>query len=82
MNKVCVKLFALAAELAGGDSIEVAVPPGSTIADLRSAMIRQRPELAEIVGQAMFAIDATYASDERVVPSDAEVACIPPVSGG
>ena len=45
-------------------------------------MIRQRPALEEIIGQAMFAIDAEYAGDERVVPPNADVACIPPVSGG
>jgi molybdopterin converting factor small subunit len=30
----------------------------------------------------MFAVNAEYADDQAVIPAGAQVACIPPVSGG
>ena len=40
------------------------------------------PGLAGLIGQMLFAVGARYAPEEAAVPPDAEVACIPPVSGG
>lgn len=79
---ICVKLFALARQLANADSIEVIVPESGSVADLRGAMSQQFPQLAPVLRHAMIAIDTEYAADSVLVPGTAEVACIPPVSGG
>jgi molybdopterin converting factor small subunit len=38
--------------------------------------------LAGVLGHMLFAINAEYATDATIVPAGAEIACIPPVSGG
>jgi molybdopterin converting factor small subunit len=45
-------------------------------------MERAYPELAPILRRAMIAVNTDYAGDDTVIPASAEVACIPPVSGG
>ncbi len=80
--KARVRLFALARQLAGSDSVEVDLPGGATVLDLRNAIQDQFPELAHVIRHAAFAVNTEYAQDETTVPEDAEIACIPPVSGG
>jgi molybdopterin converting factor small subunit len=80
--KATVRVFALARQLAGHDSVTVDLPPGATVADLRRAMADQHPALADLVDHALFAINAQYASDATPIPAAADLACIPPVSGG
>jgi molybdopterin synthase sulfur carrier subunit len=77
-----VKLFAAARELAGQEAVDVALPTGATVGDLRRQMGEQFPPLAPLLSHAMFAIDAEYVSDDAPAPENAEIACIPPVSGG
>ena len=77
-----VKLFALAKQLAGCDAIAVDLPDGAIVADLRHVITERYPDLADLLAHAMFAVNAQYANDDSLVPPDAEIACIPPVSGG
>ncbi len=77
-----VKLFALARQLAAADSVTVALPSAATVADLREALARQVPALAELMPHALFAVNARYAANGDAIPPDADLACIPPVSGG
>ena len=79
---VRVKLFAAARERADSGEIEVHVPEPATVAELRAAISRQFPQLTPILRPALFAINTEYRGDTAVIPPDAEVACIPPVSGG
>ena len=79
---VHVKLFALAAELTGADTLELELPARTTIAELRARLAAEHPSLGPLVAAAMFAIDAQYATDGAEIPANAQVACIPPVSGG
>jgi sulfur-carrier protein len=79
---VPVRLFAVARQAVGQDSVEVDLPAGATIGQLRSRMAIEMPQLAGMIGQMTFAIDARYAPDAAVIPPEAEIACIPPVSGG
>jgi molybdopterin converting factor subunit 1 len=77
-----VKLFAVAKQAAGADSIGLDVSDGATIAEVREALVAALPELSAVRRHLLFAVDAEYAGDATVVRPDAEVACIPPVSGG
>ncbi len=79
---VQVRLFAVARELAGVDYVEVSVPIGGTVAELRSALAAQVPTLAGILPQVLFAVGSNYVPDATPLSADVEVACIPPVSGG
>lgn len=83
MIKVTVKLFAGARELAGGQAtVDAELTDDATIADLRTWLSNEFPALAPLLASAAFAIDADYAADSTRLTLDAEVACIPPVSGG
>lgn len=79
---VTVKFFAFARQLTGVDSAVVELPEGSNLADLRSALWTQYPPLAEFERHLVFAVDTEYAGDETPLRNNAEIACIPPVSGG
>ena len=77
-----VNLFARARDLAGGPQLTVELETGATIADLKSALIATRPQLAPLIPSLLVAVDGEYATDaDRLAPA-AEVACFPPVSGG
>ena len=80
--KVRVRLFAMARQAAGRDGIELEVAEGATIGQLRLQLGAQVPQLSGLLSQTMFALGTRYASDETVIPPGADVACIPPVSGG
>ena len=80
--RIGVKLFAAARELAGGESIEIDLPAGATVANLREALMERLPRAREILARSMFAIDCDYAADDKRLQARSEIACIPPVSGG
>jgi len=77
-----VKLFAVAKQLAGAETVTVSVPNHATVLELRNAIGRQHTELRDITQRALIAIDAEYANNDALVPKDSEIALIPPVSGG
>ena len=80
--QINVKLFAAARELAGGESIMVELPTGATVTALRQALMERLPGARELLARSMFAIDCDYAADDKGLEPSAEIACIPPVSGG
>jgi molybdopterin converting factor subunit 1 len=77
-----VKLFAAARQFAGAESVEIDLPEGAAISDLRRALMDRYPEGRAIIRHAMFAIDMDFVSDDAPLRAGAEIACIPPVSGG
>jgi sulfur-carrier protein len=80
--KIRIQLFAVAKQLAGRPRLELDVPAGATIADLRQTLAQAYPVLSELLPQVLFAIDGEYADEHTRLPASGEVACIPPVSGG
>jgi molybdopterin converting factor subunit 1 len=82
MNAVRVCLFARARDLAGTDTVTVILPVGATVADLRRLLAVEQPRLAELLTRSALAINQEFAGDPAMVPTGAEVALVPPVSGG
>lgn len=80
--KVVVKLFAAAREAAGAGEVAVDVADGATVADVERALVANHPGLAGIVSHSRWAINAAFSPKDAKLPKDAEVALIPPVSGG
>src|SRR5690242_8184309 len=81
--QVSVRLFALARQRAGRAEVVLEIPEPVTVGALKVALAHSHPELAPLVAQLMIAIDAEYAGDDATpIPPGAEVAAIPPVSGG
>lgn len=79
---VRVKLFAGAKQAVGSNEVELILADDATLADLRKELVHQFPSLAEIVRRAMFSVNLDYANDSTRLSPTAEIACIPPVSGG
>ncbi len=79
---VTVRLFARAREIAGAETVHVAVPLGARVADVRVAMDEAFPSLRPLAPHLLFAIGTDYATDETLVPPDADLVAFPPVSGG
>lgn len=77
-----VRLFARARELAGADTLEVSLPAGATVRDLRKRIAEECPRLAGLLERSALAVDDEFAEDGLTVPLEAEVALLPPVSGG
>lgn len=77
-----IKLFAVARERLGTNHIEVKLGDPATVADLRHALAEQFPSLTDLLPHIRIAINSDYATPAAVVPPGAEVALIPPVSGG
>lgn len=80
--RVDVKLFAVARQRIGASRVALDLPEAATVADLKRGLAESCPELAPLLPTLMIAVDSEYADDHRVIPPGAEVAAIPPVSGG
>jgi len=81
--RVRVLAFATAAEAAGGGESEIELPEGSRLADLRAELEGRHPALAELWPRLAIALDGRLAGDlDAPLADGAEVALLPPVSGG
>lgn len=79
---VHVRLFARARDLAGADLLRVELPDGATVAGLRRRLAADHPALASLLERSALAVENEFAEDSLVLTGDAEVALLPPVSGG
>jgi molybdopterin synthase catalytic subunit len=74
--------FASAGDALGATELEIEMPDGSRVADLRTHLDAGYPKLAPLWPRLAVAVDGRIATqDEPLVPG-AEVALLPPVSGG
>ncbi len=79
---VHVRLFARSRDLAGADVLRVELPEGATVADLRRRLSADYPTLSSLLERSALAVENEFATDSLVLSADAEVALLPPVSGG
>lgn len=79
---VRVRLFAAARDVAGCELIQIQVPDPANVADLRAAISQQYPKLDASIRHSLLAINNQYADDATIIPANADIAWIPPVSGG
>lgn len=75
-----VLLFAGLSEACGQPSLSVQVDEGATVADLIRAAERLSVGLKEQTFRV--ALNSRYVGEDVVLPASAEIAFIPPVSGG
>jgi molybdopterin synthase catalytic subunit len=78
---ITVLYFAIAREAAGTDSESVGEGP-ATVGDLRALLAERHPALARVLPRCRLAVNEEFAGDGDPIPDGAEVAIIPPVSGG
>jgi MoaE-MoaD fusion protein len=78
---VTVLFFAVAREAAGTDAESLpSAPP--TVGELRALLAARHPALARVLPRCRLAVNQEFAAEDAAVPDGAEVAVIPPVSGG
>lgn len=75
-------LFARARDLLGADQVTIAAPQPANVSELRHRLIRDYPAAAGLLAKSAFAINGEFAGDDAAIPAGAEVALLPPVSGG
>jgi molybdopterin converting factor subunit 1 len=82
MNKIKLVFFATIRDRAGTKSLELDIPVDLTIQGLKEKLSADYPNLKESMKSVLITINREYAFDDAIVPSNAEVAMFPPVSGG
>ncbi|HVF61162.1 MAG TPA: molybdenum cofactor biosynthesis protein MoaE [Thermoanaerobaculia bacterium] len=74
--------FASAGDALGAGELDLELPDGSRLADLRALLARDHPALAPLWPRLAVAIDGRLAAPDEALTDGAEVALLPPVSGG
>ena len=69
-------------DLAGKGTESVEMPEGARISDLWRALVSKYPKFSDFSGSAAVAINQEYAPGDTPLSEGAEVALLPPVSGG
>lgn len=80
--KIRLLAFATAGDAVGEAELEISLPDGSSIHDLRQELNHRYPELGDLWPRLAVALDGELVSQEAVLYDGAEVALLPPVSGG
>lgn len=80
--KVRCLFFASLQQAAGGSSREVELPPDATVSSLLESLEATHPEIARYRRTFKVAVDGEFAGVEQPLCEGAEVALLPPVSGG
>jgi molybdopterin synthase sulfur carrier subunit len=80
--KVPVRLFARAKDLAGAEVVTLDLPEGACVGDLRRRLAEDYPPLANLLARSAVAVDNEFAGDDFALRGRAEIALLPPVSGG
>jgi molybdopterin converting factor subunit 1 len=81
-GQVSVRFFATLRAKAGVDRHKLKVDDGITVAEFKTRLREDLPGLPESGSGMLVAIGKDYAFDEEAIPSGAEIAVFPPVSGG
>lgn len=79
---VLVRLFARARDIVGKDAIQVKLHSGATVRDLREQLEAEHPRLKPLLEKSALAVNDEFADDSLPIPLNAEIALLPPVSGG
>lgn len=85
--KTSIALFGALREADASGTMELDVPAGSTMAELRELLVAhlavQAPQVsAGLVRRCAFATDEEILHNHREVPAGVALAVLPPVSGG
>src|SRR5436190_415864 len=80
--RVSLRLFASLHDIVGLRELSLDLVDGATISDLRQRLGEAYPAVRPVLPTIAFAVDDEYVALDRQLKDGAEVALIPPVSGG
>jgi molybdopterin synthase catalytic subunit len=79
---VSIRLFAVLAETVGVRELSLELPQEALASDAIRRLREEHPELEKLLPGCRVAVNGEYVDRHAALSSDAEVALIPPVSGG
>lgn len=82
MKNITVLFFATLRDRTGTKSLDMEIPAETTVARLRSLLGEKFLSLEGLVEHSLVSVNREYAFDDSEIPSGAEVALFPAVSGG
>jgi molybdopterin synthase catalytic subunit len=82
MISVSIRLYAGLRELVGSRDLQMELPLGATIEQLRARLGEEYPVVEGLLPTLVCAVDEEYVTPEHVLRAGDHVALIPPVSGG
>ena len=80
--KIDVLFFAQARDRAGRARTALELPEGRRVADALAMLVREHPELEALSPHLAVAVDRRLADPDTPLAAGAEIALLPPVSGG
>lgn len=81
--QLTIKLFAGLADRIGSSQIQYDLPgPSITVPELKEHLAQTYPAARSLISISFVAVNQEYASNERSITAEDEIALIPPVSGG
>jgi molybdopterin converting factor subunit 1 len=80
--KFRIQLFARARDLVGAPSVTLELPEEATVGQLRRRLAEDQPILTTLLERSVLAVDNEFAEENTILPTGAEIALLPPVSGG
>jgi len=82
MNKVNLLYFATLRDLIGIKGESINFPNNATVGDLKNHLREKYPQTDPFLESVIVAINREFASDDEIIPENADIALFPPVSGG
>ncbi|HWQ83948.1 MAG TPA: molybdenum cofactor biosynthesis protein MoaE [Anaerolineales bacterium] len=82
MNKIKVLFFATLKEYTGTRQLELVVPADADIRLVKDHLAAVYPSVKPLLETCIVSINHEFALDDEQLPSEAEIAFFPPVSGG
>jgi molybdopterin synthase catalytic subunit len=80
--KIRLLAFASAGDALGSTEMEIEMPEGSRVADLRARLDAEHPKMQALWPRLAVAVDGRVVNPGEALTPGAEVALLPPVSGG
>ena len=82
MNRIKLLFFATIRDKAGTRSMDLDIPNEMTVRQLKEKLGIEHPNLKDSLKSILVSVNKEYTFDDVVIPSNAEIALFPPVSGG
>lgn len=82
MISVHVLFFATIREIVGEKEMDVQLPEGARVKDLKEKIVEKYPQAERAMGTMLTSVDHVFSDEDTVLEEGTEVAFFPHVSGG
>jgi molybdopterin converting factor subunit 1 len=82
MPPVSVRLYAGLQGLVGKRDVELSLPAGATVEQLRDRIVDEYPVLEALISTLVVAVNEEMVSTDHVIAEGEKVELIPPIAGG